>query len=332
MLIEHQHPHNKSIMVSVLGIPNVGKSSLINYLLGMDLSIVSSRPQTTRHRINCILTVDRTEIVLVDTPGLHRSELELNKRINDQAFEGGEGTDLNLLLLDATQDLAHQLIQIKKILPYELRRVWIILTKTDLLKEFKSEDMGKIVTIAKEMLPQCEQGFAISTKTGDGVHDLIGAICDAAEPGPHLYPGGEVSNKNQRFFVSEYVREQAFELLKEELPYELAVSVEDFKEEFVDKEGNKSKNPLIAHISATILVNRPSQRAIVIGSKGSMIKEIGTRARKKIEKMTGYPVHLNLHVKVSPKWFKNNYVLEELGLPRAKTGVRGWKKRENHES
>lgn len=326
MLLEDQHPNNRSIMVSILGAPNVGKSSLVNYLLGMDLCIVSSKPQTTRNRFNCVFTIDRTEIILIDTPGLHRSHLELNRRINEQAKEGAAGSDLNLLLIDTTREVMKQFVDFKENLNSELGPTWVVFTKSDRIEDVDKLPLGEIVDRAKEVFPSIEKFFMISTKTGDNVHELTGALCDRAQPGPHLYPGGEVSNRNQRFFVTEYIREQAFELLDDELPYEVAVVIEEYREAKAKKDG--SELPM-SHISASILVNRPSQRAIVVGSKGSMIKEIGTRARKKIEKMTGHPVHLNLHVKVSPKWFKNNFVLEELGLPRAKDSTRVWRKREN---
>lgn len=322
MLIENQHPDNRSMVVSVLGAPNVGKSSLVNYLLGMDLSIVSSRPQTTRNKFLCVFTVDRTEIVLVDTPGLHKSQLELNRRINEQAVEGSDGVDLNLLLIDLTLPVLEQVANYKKLSEKELGETWIVFTKCDRIENVESLPLAEIVEKAKEVYPSIEKHFVISTKKGDGLHQLTGALCDRAPEGPHLFPGGEISNKNERFFVTEYIREQAFERLKDELPYELAVTIEEYQTK------KQKDDSLMSHISATILVNRPSQRAIVVGSKGSMIKEIGTSARKKIELMTGHPVHLNLHVKVSPKWFKNNFILEELGLPRAKNSARVWRKKD----
>ena len=322
MLIENQHPDNCSMVVSVLGAPNVGKSSLVNYLLGMDLSIVSSRPQTTRNKFLCIYTVDRTEIVLVDTPGLHKSHLELNKRINEQAIEASDGVDLNLLLIDLNLPVLEQINNYKKLSEKELGPTWLVFTKSDRIDDVDSLPLDEVMEKAKEIYASIERYFVVSTKSGDGVHELTGALCDKAPNGPHLFPGGEISNKNERFFVTEYIREQAFEKLKDELPYELAVTIEEYNTK------KQLDDSLMSHISATILVNRPSQRAIVVGSKGSMIKEIGTCARKKIELMTGHPVHLNLHVKVSPKWFKNNFVLEELGLPRAKNSNRVWRKRD----
>ena len=322
MLLTDQHPHNKSIMVAVLGKPNAGKSTMINYLLGFDLAIVSSKPQTTRNQFHCALTVDRTEVVLVDTPGVHSSVQELNIRMNGQAQFGSEGVDLNLLLLDATKDVVSECKNFLKEFDGELTKTWIVFTKSDRVENLADKNFDGFMDQIKELIPSAEKYFVISGKEGDNVHHLTGALCDAAEPGPHMYPDGSVSNKNQRFFASEYIREQAFHTLKDELPYELAVVIDEYHDG-VQKDNFQSDTK----ISATILVNRPSQRAIVVGAKGSVIKEIGTNARKKIEAMVGDKVHLNLHVKVSPKWFRNNFVLDEIGLPRTHKSNRVWRKK-----
>lgn len=325
MLIEHQHINNKSIMVSVLGAPNVGKSSLINNLLGMDLSVVTHLPQTTRNKFHCVFTVDQTEIILVDTPGLHKSNQEFNKRINQQAREGADGVDLNLFLVELTRPLLDQIRDFKSMIDKELAETWLVLTKADVVDEIEQMDFQGFYEEARTLMPELTRYFVISSKTDHNIHELTGALCDKAQPGPHLYHDGSISNKNERFFVSEYIRQQAFELLKDELPYEVAVVVDDYQD-FQDRE-DKNHKAITSKISATILVNRPSQRAIVVGSGGSMIKEIGSRARRRIEDLLGGQVHLNLHVKVAPKWFKNNFILEELGLPRAADSRRVWRKR-----
>jgi GTPase len=321
MLLTDQHPHNKAIMVAVLGKPNAGKSTLINHLIGFDLSIVSNKPQTTRNHFHCAMTIDRTEIVMVDTPGVHSSSQELNIRMNGQAQFATDGVDVNLLLLDLTFDPLEDAKSFMKEFEMELDRTWIVFTKADKVELEKLNLEEKFKTI-KEVIPNAERFFTISSKDGTNIHELTGALCDAAQPGPHLYPNGAVSNKNERFFATEYIREQAFKILKDELPYELAVVIEDYQDAMeIDGKEMDTK------ISASILVNRPSQRAIVVGSKGSIIKQIGTEARKKIEAMTGTRVHLNLHVKVSPKWFKNNFVLDEIGLPRTHKSNRVWRKK-----
>jgi GTP-binding protein Era len=328
MLIEHQHPDNKSIMVAVLGAPNVGKSSLINYLLGMDLSVVTNKAQTTRNKFHCVFSVDKTEIVLVDTPGLHKTNQELNKRLNDQAREGVDGADLNLLLVDLTRPVLGQVQDFMENMKTDsFQKTWVIFNKCDRVENYKELPLTLVLDKMMELMPAIERGIVVSTKDGTNMHKLTGELVDAALPGPHYYGDGSVSNKNERFFATEYIREQAFELLNDELPYELAVVVDEYKDIRPKEEGKPDKSKIKSHISASILVNRPSQRAIVVGTKGGMIKEIGTRSRKKIEAMVGGQVHLNLHVKVSPKWFKNNFVLEEIGLPRAKDSNRVWRNR-----
>lgn len=322
MLFENQHPLNKSIMIAVLGKPNVGKSSFINQLLGFDLTIVSPRPQTTRNQFHCAFTIDRTEVVLVDTPGIHSSAQELNKRMNGQAQIGAEGVEISFVLLDLTTDMVLEFKDFLKNFDMPLGRTWVLFTKSDLVNKEELNLSSTIIKL-KELCPTIEKHFVISSKDGDNIHTLTGAIQDASVNAPHLYPGGDASNMNERFFATEYIREQAFRLLKEELPYEIAVIIDEYKD--VRKKDEEEMPE--AHISASILVNRPSQRAIVVGRGGSVIKEIGVSARKKIEAMTGGKVHLNLHVKVSPKWMSNNYVLDEIGLPRTQNSARVWRKK-----
>ncbi len=345
MLLKDQYIHNKSILICLLGNPNVGKSSLINCLLGFDLSPVTSKPQTTRTRFNCVCTIDHTELVLIDTPGIHSSGKEINIRMTGQATEAAldSGADLNLLLIDLTVNIDKQVEEITRNLQGELQNSWLVFTKKDLI-DVEQFDFEKIAEKIKEKIPAIEKHFVISAKDEDGVHLLTGDICDCAQPGRHFYPEGECSNKSERFFVTEYIREQAFELLHEELPYELAVVIDEYcdfrnkKQDYMDMVNEAmGKNEqdtvpddeykIVALISASILVNRPSQRGIVVGKAGSVIKEIGTKARKKIEAMVGGKIRLNLHVKVSPNWFKNNYVLQELGLPRVQSSGRVWRRK-----
>lgn len=323
MLIENQYMHNKSIMVGVLGAPNVGKSSLVNNFLGFDLSIVTNKPQTTRNHFHCVFTVEHTEVILVDTPGVHQSNFEMNKRMIGQVQEGVEGADLNFLLLDLTTDVMTEAKNFKKLYEHDLKETWVLFTKADLFED-RQINTEKFMTELKEIFPSITQSFVISSKNSHNIDLLKKALNKRAAPGPHLYPNGDVSNKNERFFVAEYIREQAFKVLKDEIPYEVAVVIDEYKD-FREKEAAQTK--LTSHISASILVNRPSQRAIVIGAGGQVIKEIGTKARTKIEAMVGGQVHLNLHVKVSPKWFNNNYVLDEIGLPRVQNSTRVWRKK-----
>ncbi len=318
-MLHDQHPKNKSIMVSLLGRPNAGKSTLINYLLGFDLSIVSNKPQTTRNSFHCTFTVDRTEVILVDTPGIHQSAQEMNIRMNGQTKMSLDGVDLNLILIDGSAlDIETEYKTFQKDLGKDLSKSWVVFTKSDIAME---KNWDSIFEKLQAIDPKLEKYFIISAKDGSDVHLLTGALCDEAPFGPHHYPKGDVSNKNMRFFAAEYIREQVFRALKEEVPYEVAVVIDDFHD--IANPESKTK----AKILATILVNRPSQRAIVIGAKGSMVKRIGALARKKIEALVGGQVHLVLHVKVSQRWFKNNFVLEEIGLPRVQSSKRVWRRR-----
>ncbi len=324
MLLTDQHPHNKSIMVSILGKPNAGKSTLINTMLGQDLSIVSPLPQTTRNHFHCTMTIDRTEIVFVDTPGVHRSNKEINLRMNQEAEFSLEGADAAFLLIDSNRLNEEDLQIFSEMLSGKFFQgpIWVVFTKKDISdSRVKAENLKQYWSQLKVMLPQLmPKFFWVSAANEENIHELTSTLLDNANSGAHLYPKGDLSNKNMRFFVAEYIREQVFYLFKDEVPYEIAVTIESFKE--VDP---NVTNGISAEISASIIVNRASQRAIVIGSGGKMIKEIGTRARKKIEELLGGKIFLNLHVKVSPKWFNNNFVLESLGLPRAKLSHRVWR-------
>jgi GTP-binding protein Era len=320
MLLENQHPLNKSIMVGVVGVANAGKSSLINHYLGFDLSPVTPKPQTTRNRIQCVMNVDHTEVVLVDTPGLHQSSKEINVRMNYQAQEMLAENDQNMLLVDLGRRLEEQLIEVSKALHgLEDFIHFVVFTKADRVPVSKQETLAQdYFQRLKPIFPQIQKYFIVSALKDEGTSELIMHLVDQARPGPHLFPHGDASNKNERFFAAEYIREQAFMLLKEEMPYEIAVIMENF----TSKQGPKGEEH---HISAAILVGRLSQRAIVIGKGGAMIREIGIRSRKKIEAMMGATVHLNLHVKLAERWQKNNFILEELGLPRAPQSNRVWR-------
>ena len=322
MLIEDQHPDNKILTAAVLGEPNAGKSTLINRLLGMDLAVVTNRPQTTRNHYQCVLHQEHTEIIFIDTPGIHRSNQEINKRMNEEAREGTQDAQVHLLLIDAQAPIREQVEMFKSTIERDLQNIWMVFTKTDLLGDPNKVPWDELFAQAQALVGGLVRYFVISAKSGYQIDQLLAALMAAAVPGRHRFKDGEVSNKNLRFFVSEYIREQAFYFLQEELPYELAVVIDEYH----DYAEHQEKSKLAAHISATIIVNRPSQRGIVVGRGGAMIKKIGTRAREKIEALVGGQVHLNLHVKVIPRWFKNNHVLEEIGLFRAPDSNRVWRK------
>lgn len=325
MLLMDQHPNNKSLMVGILGVPNVGKSTLINSILGFHLTAVTSKPQTTRNKYHCVYKEELTEVIFVDTPGLHSSNVEMNVRMNALSVEALQGTDMNLLLVDITQDSQKQLQDISKQVGDSLGDTWLVITKKDLYNEKKHSAPEEVLKLFQSKYPTIGHCVWMSSLEEDGVQKFKKQLLKMANPGPHLYPHGDLSNKSIRFFVSEYIRESAFEFLKQELPHRLAVVVDEFND--LEADEDQQGKGIVAKIAASIIVDRPGQRAIVIGKGGRLIKEIGTAAREKIESLLGGQVALNLHVKVYPGWYKKNYILEELGLPRCEQSRRVWRKR-----
>jgi GTP-binding protein Era len=350
MLITHQHPLNRSLTVSLLGAPNVGKSTLINCLTQQDLCIVTPVPQTTRNKLRCVYHEDLIELIFTDTPGLHLSYQELNLRFNEQALLSlKQGHDLNLLCVDLSRPVLEQVQSFKSFIQREyekctLSETWLVLTKVDKVKSnIKDQNIySDIFAMAKNILPELTQYFIVSHDSQD-YKLLKDALLKKAPNSPHLFPDGDLSDKNLRFFASEYIREACFLHLKEELPHECAVIIDDYQDRSSQKdfteqlffeaqekkksieEPLKQAKKIVAKISATIIVNRPSQRSIVIGAGGKMIKTIGIHARSRIEKLLGGQIILALHVSVKPKWFKNNWLLEELGLPRSQFSPRVWR-------
>jgi GTP-binding protein Era len=326
MLIQNQHPLNKSLTVSLLGRPNAGKSTLVNKLLGFDLSIVSPKPQTTRNHFKCVLNIGRSEIILLDTPGVHLSNQELNKRMNHEALKANEKGDLNFIIVDLSLKRIEKEWElfVKGVSGNQFLPSFILFNKYDssLLNDL---EIKQFFDEKQKQHPELnlQSYMSISAKDGHNINDLKDFLVNQSYSSPHYFDDGSVSNKSIRFFVSEYIREQAFDLLAEELPYETAVMIESFDE----LPPQSSHSQLTAKINASIIVNRPSQKGIVVGSKGSMIKAIGSGARKKIEALLGGKVLLNLHVKVSTRWFNNNRVLEELGLERTPHSTRVWRQR-----
>jgi GTP-binding protein Era len=326
MLILNQHPLNKSITASIIGRPNAGKSTLVNCLLGYDLSIVSPKPQTTRNHFQCVFHIDRTEVILVDTPGIHFSNQEINKRMNHEAFKAQDRGDMNLVLIDSSVKNMHKEWDLFKKATRDMQFAKVLLVFTKMDTGIHSEkDCIAFFEQVKEDAPNIEivNYLCLSAKKGKNIQLLKDVFKANSYSSPHYFTDGEVSNKNLRFFVSEYIREQVYHLLSDELPYEVAVMIDFFKE-LPPREGEDPEK-ICAKIGASILVNRTSQRAIVVGSGGKVIKQIGMRARKKIEALIGGKVMLNLHVKVSSRWFNNNRVLEELGLERSPQSTRVWR-------
>jgi len=282
--------------VALLGPPNAGKSTLLNRLLGEKLAIVSRKAQTTRSRILGILTLPHAQLMLLDTPGLHESSKRLNLALNDAVGEAAKDCDVAVLMVDRKagwQDI-HSLLWAG--LQERGTPVIVASTKLDL------KQRGDVAP-----LPECTRQSAgcvsISALTGEGVSSLLETVIAALPESPALYPDDDLTDRPLRWLCAELVREAVFECLDQELPYSMAVEVISFDE----------ARPDLVEIHANLLVERSSQKRIVIGAGGAMIKRIGTRARRPIERLLGTRVNLQLFVKVDPKWLKSSRRIEELG-------------------
>ena len=291
-------PQHRSGFVAIVGRPNVGKSTLVNRVMGTELSIVTPKAQTTRHRISAIFTEPGAQMILHDTPGLHEPRDALNRSLVATAMKTVEDADVVLMMT-----LPHA-----KIHDRDLRII-------DTLKAVKSPAVlaiNKIDTIRAQMLlPLIEQYsklhpftdiVPISALSGSGVDKLVNVLVNLLPYGPPLFPEDDVSDLPVRFFVSEVIREQIITLTGQEVPYKATVVVESFKQ--------RARHILI---QADIHVERDSQKKILVGKRGSMIKKIGIAARGKIEEFLESPVRLELFVKVTPHWTRDENRLKELG-------------------
>lgn len=283
-----------------MGAPNVGKSTLLNHLLGEKISITSKKPQTTRNRILGVLHRERSQMVFVDTPGVHHASGPLNRRIVETALSALSDVDLILVMADASApDEASERILIKAMADQK-KPALMALNKIDLIK--KSHlllliDQWKAIFPFREIVP-------ISAKTGDQVDTLITGMEALLPAGPPFFPPDSITDVSERFIVSELIREKAFRLTGQEIPYSIAVTIDKFSEK---------EKPGLIRIHATIHVERPSQKGIVIGKGASKLKQIGEAARKDIEKLLGTKVFLKLFVRVQKNWSKDTKALRKFG-------------------
>lgn len=287
----------KSGFVNIFGKPNAGKSTLLNALIGEKLAIVSSKVQTTRHRIKAILTTDDYQIVFSDTPGIIEPKYKLHEKMM-QAVKGSlEDADLALLIVDAKDNTeeSHNIFQALKLKAPAL----LIINKADLIKD--EQQLTDLKTFF-EAQPYCKEVMIISAFKKKGLKELVDKILTYLPEGVPFFEGDDLSDLPAKFFVSELIREQIFHLYQEELPYHTAVLVQEFKD----------KTTLIK-ITADIIVQRETQKGIILGERGAKIKQLGTNARIEIEKFLDKKVFLELFVKVRPKWRDNETHLREYG-------------------
>jgi GTP-binding protein Era len=278
----------KSGFVNIFGKPNAGKSTLLNALMGEKLAIVSPKVQTTRHRIKGILTTDQYQIIFSDTPGIIDPKYKLHEKMMMAVRSALEDADLALLLVDVTDDWKEvdQLFSSLKLKATPL----VVINKIDEVGKTRQEEA---IQFFKEKR-YCKEAIGISALTGLNVSELLTKIIGLLPEGEPFYAEDEISDLPTKFFVAEIIREKIFGLFEDEIPYHTTVIVNEFKQ----------KSTLIK-IRAEIIVQRESQKAIIIGEGGNMIKQIGSLARKEIEKFLDQKVFLELFVKVRPKWREN---------------------------
>lgn len=289
-------PGHRAGVVALLGRPNAGKSTLLNRLLGQKLAIVTPKPQTTRSRLLGILTLPGAQLMLLDTPGLHAGAQPLNLALHEMADEAARDCDVAVLLVDLGRGWEEPHAALWKQLRERGTPVVLAGTRSD-----------RPEAAAAEWPPAGVEGAAavlrVSARTGEGLEALREAIVAQLPRSPAYYPEDELSDRPLRFLAAELVRESAFEELAQELPYALAVEVVEFDESRGD----------LARIRADLIVERASQKRIVVGRGGAVVKRIGMGARREIEKLLGTRVHLDLWVKVEPGWSRRPRRLRDLG-------------------
>ncbi len=286
----------RSGFISIFGKPNAGKSTLLNALVGEKLAIVSAKVQTTRHRIKGIITEKDYQVVISDTPGIIESKYKLHEKMMKVVKDSLEDADLAILLVDVKED-PKESDEIFTALKLKVPAI-VVLNKMDLVDTARLKEVSDYFAER----PYCKKLLSISAGSGINRKKFISSMLEFIPEGPAYFEGDDISDLQTRFFVGELVREKIYELAQDEIPYQTTVQVREYKE----------KDSLVK-ITADIIVQRETQKVILIGHKGSMIKRIGTEARKGIEEFIGQKVFLELFVKVKPHWRENELQLKDLG-------------------
>jgi GTPase len=289
---------HKSGFVSILGRPNAGKSTLLNALVGQKVSIVADKPQTTRTVIQGVLTLPEAQVIFVDTPGIHKSSSAINKRMMDAVRGSLEERDLFIYLVDATKPFSREDERALSVLREDAPPVIIALNKIDVLAA-KHELLPLLEEYQKRF--KFEEYLPISAVKGDGLDLLRAEVIRRLPEGPRYFPPDHYTDQPARFLAAELIREKILHATRQEVPHSVAVMIDQWEE--TDR---------LIRIFATILVERDGQKAIVIGSKGAMLKQIGTLAREEMEALFGTRIFLDLHVKVETAWREKSAYLNAL--------------------
>ncbi len=302
---------HRSGFVSIVGRPNAGKSTLTNALVGQKVAITSDRPQTTRRAIRGILTREDAQIILVDTPGLHRPRTLLGERLNEEVRETWSSVDVIGLCLPANEEIGPgDKFIAKQIIALGRTPIVVILTNDDTLsRALLAEHLHQVGELAGELDGTWASIVPVSAFSGENLTVLADEFAGLLPEGPMLYPDGEVTDEPLEIAVAELIREAALEGVSDELPHSIAVVID----EMGLREGRPDDRPL-TDIRALLYVERDSQKAIVIGKGGSRLKYVGTTARGGIEKLLGTKVFLEIHVKVAKDWQRDPKQLRRLGF------------------
>ena len=293
------NPNYKSGFVAIIGRPNVGKSTLLNYVVGQKVAIMSNVAQTTRNKIQGIYTSPEAQIIFIDTPGIHKPSTKLCDFMEKSAMSALDEVDAVLFVVSATEKRGPGDDFIIERLKKVNQPIFLVVNKID---QINPNDLPEIVDQYKDTL--LFKGIVpISALQGNNVNNLINDIIKILPNGPQYYPADQVSDHPERFVIAEMIREKVFLLTRQEVPHSVAVDVTSIKRE--------DENHI--HISANIIVERPGQKGIIIGKGGKMLKKIGTMARQDIEKLLGDKVFLQLWVKVVPDWRDKSAMLKDYG-------------------